>query len=232
LALGSRMEPMRLHSAPGRAPAACNVDGRHACLCQGARDWRGNAPANFFDQHRKGCLFTQSSDLAEQTSKVRVPSGLNGLLQRIEVQDQGICLKFLDCLNAGAGSDAIVQLHSPDVGHEQDIRGLCPHPVSLHQARLLQSDAQRSEVERHSTTLGSFCKALVDFPGARCPSRHGRDEQWRSQPMPQEGGRHVHIGQLDLREGAVHQSVALEAGGVSRSHVARGHYVQVLFFPI
>ena len=100
-------------------------------------------------------------------------------------------------------------------------------------AGVFECGTERSQAHGDARCLCAFGQMPVDPLRLGGATGHGGNEQWVVQLSPQKTGRQVHIGEGDLGQGVVDESVAFQAGGDPRkAHILLQVDAQVFRFAL
>ncbi len=201
------------HLRPGGPSRAGHVDRGHAGRRQSASCLCANSPPHFFHDHRDCEPVANGFDLFQQSPKARVAFRLQRFLQRVEVEDQPVGFRQLDRPAAMVHGVTVIQLHRAKVGKQQDIRRNTAHAKGGGQRRGFEGGTHRPERHGNPGGLRGFGQRPVDRSGFLCAARHGGNQNWRSQPLPENLGLRINILQIDFRQRLVGEMEPLQSVG-------------------
>ena len=172
-----------------------------------------DAPADFFDDDGDGQRRADLCDLVEEAAPAGVAFRLDGFLQRVEMQDEGVCLHHIDGLAALVDAVAVVELDGSDIGKQKKIGRHVADAEGGGGFGALDAGALAAQAHGQAVALRGFGKGAVDgagFVGAAC---HGADENGGREAFAEDRDGQVDVVQVQLGQGLVNEGVAFEAGG-------------------
>ena len=128
----------------------------------------------------------------QQVGKVAVAFGLDGFLQGIEVQDQGIRFAHVYCAAALFQAVAVVKLHCANIGKKQNVGGHLADVVGVGQGTIFDGGSLGAKPHGDAHRLRGFRQNAVDFSGLGGAAGHGGNEQGRAQRFAKDGNGRIH----------------------------------------
>ena len=108
--------------------------------------------------------------------------------------------------------DTEVELHCAEVGEQRHIGRERAHVKCREHVGPFEKNAARTKTHRQSVGLGDARESLVDDPRLLRATGHARDEQRRADGPAEKAGAQLDIIEIDLGEGAMHETPVVEAG--------------------
>ena len=127
------------------------------------------------DRHGQGAA--DSLDFTGEAGEVAIAFGLDGFLEGVEMQDEGVGRDHFDRAQAVGGPVAVVELDGADVGEEEDIGGDGADAQTVGEGRILEGGALGTEAHGDTMRLGGFGESEVQAAGEGRTAGHGGDEQ-------------------------------------------------------
>ena len=170
------IQTVLLHFAPRRAARAGYINRRHTRLQQHEDDVGRYAPPDFLDDHRNVKGAREARDFAEKAREGSVTFRLQRLLQRVEMQDQGIRLDEVEQAAALLRSNAAIKLHRSEVGEYERV-GCMPADIKGRQHfGMFEKNTRRAQSQSHPEFTGDLGQGRVDTLGLRNATRHTGDK--------------------------------------------------------
>ncbi len=167
----------------------------------------------------------------EQSGEARVALGLQRLLQRIQVQHQRIRAEQIDESAAIVGAVTLFSCTAPRLA-SSTTSGASARTSNV-SSESSDSISARPEPRPIASpySLGDAGQASVDAARFGRSAGHARDEQRRRHRAPEELCRTIHVGEIDLRQRAMHEAICVEArGDALRADVALDVDAKVIRF--
>jgi hypothetical protein len=139
-----------------------------------------------------------------------VPFGLEQLLPRVQVHDQGLHLQAPQPLE-DLGLGAVAHLHGAQIGQHRDVRGQFFQLELPDQLRMLEENPEGAQAHRQPRGLGGPGQLLVDRQARFRTAGHAGNEQGQAQPVLQEAAGRIYLAGGQLGQGAVQEAQAGEA---------------------
>jgi len=112
-------------------------------------------------------------DLVQQAGEVAVAARLDGFLQWVEMQDQGVGVHHVNGSPAFVEAVPVVELNSAEVGQEWDCGSQAADLVTGFPAPVLQRRSLGAEAQCNAAGLGCFGQCPVDEGGLIGTPGHG-----------------------------------------------------------
>lgn len=115
-----------LDLGPTRSAGAGHVDRLHAGVDQPPGQVARDAPAHLLGDywHRQGA--GHRLDARQQACPARVALGLEGFLQWVQVEDQGVGVDHFDGATTCIHAETVIELHRSQVGVQRNVRRQVP----------------------------------------------------------------------------------------------------------
>ena len=99
---------VHLDLAPGRPTGSGDINRSHTRVDELFRGFSREPPADFLGYDRNPQSATYFFHLAQKAGKIAIPFRLHGLLKRVEMQYQGVCIDHVNGSPALGQSVAVV----------------------------------------------------------------------------------------------------------------------------
>ncbi len=164
-------------SSPVSASETAHIHGRHSDLCQLFEGSSGHSGSGFLDQDRHFEFTNKALERGKSSAKLGSTFGLQRLLERIQMDDEGLCLKLIHDA-ANLGSFCGDHLADAQVGNQERTRSGPSQPGGFSRKRTpLQLATLRSDTHHPATLLTRYSKELVERCRVRVTHGHSCDEK-------------------------------------------------------
>jgi hypothetical protein len=193
-------------------PAPGHVDRGEPDAGDGAGDGPGDAVAHLLQHDRHADVGDHGRQARGHAAPAHVPTGLQRLLQRVDVEGERVGADLLDRPSRLLDAVAAQQLRRPEVAHQQHVGRHVTYLEGGARLRTLEHDALRPEHHAHAQPLRRLREVAVDAPRLVGAAGHGPDEQRRAQAPSEEVDGGVDAAEVRLGQRTVRQVDALEPG--------------------
>lgn len=132
------------------------------------------------------------------------------------MQDQRIRLRHLDGAAIVIDGETVVQLHGAHIGEEQDIGRDMAHLERGGEVFMGDGSALRAESHGDAMGLCRLRQDQIERIGEAGAAGHRADQDRGAQGLAHEGERGIDLGEVELRQGAMPEAIALQACGQAR----------------
>ena len=203
-----------LDRRPAGAAGTRHIDRGNAQARQAARDVRRDAAAHLLHDDGHAQASRQLLDGGGNAAPVMVAPGLQHLLQRVEMKDEGIGAQLVHRAAGVFQPHAVDELHRAQIAVDRDVGGnaaqLRAQPVAVAGG---ERNPLRADPHGKAHGLRGFRDGAVDARGHVWPARHRGGEERQPEALAEEFRREVHPRMVHLRQGIVLEVDRVKAGG-------------------